>query len=195
MALDQCALLEVLDALRNADAGDRITQAAETIYQALIDAELTAVIGAVAHERTATRTNQRNGSRPRTLFTIAGDLALRIPKLRSGSFFPALLERRRRVDQCLFAVVMQAYLHGTSTRKVDDLVKALGADSGISKSEVSRICADLDTEVKAFRDRPLSKSTIPLRLARCHLLQGPGQSPGGLSSGGDRHRGGRRRAP
>uniref|UniRef100_UPI000B1F4693 transposase n=1 Tax=Mycobacterium avium TaxID=1764 RepID=UPI000B1F4693 len=118
MALDQSALLEVLDALRNADAADRIKQAAETIDQALIDAELTAVIGAGPHERSASRTNQRNGSRPRTLSTIAGDLELRIPKLRSGSFFPALLERRRRVDQCLFAVVMEAYLHGTSTRKV-----------------------------------------------------------------------------
>jgi putative transposase len=161
MALDQSALLEMLDALRNADASDRIKQAAETIYQALIDAELTAVIGAGAHERTASRTNLRNGSRPRTITTTAGDLELRIPKLRTGSFFPALLERRRRVDQCLFAVVMQAYLHGTSTRRVDDLVKALGADSGISKSEVSRICADLDTEVGAFRDRPLSDQPFP----------------------------------
>ena len=73
----------------------------------------------------------------------------------------SLLERRRRVDQCLFAVVMEAYLHGTSTRKVDDLVKALGADTGISKSEVSRICADLDTEVAAFRDRPLADQRFP----------------------------------
>jgi putative transposase len=113
------------------------------------------------HERTEARTNRRNGSRPRTLTTTAGDLELRIPKLRSGSFFPALLERRRRVDQCLFAVVMEAYLHGTSTRKVDDLVKALGADSGISKSEVWRICADLDTEVAAFRDRPLADQRFP----------------------------------
>jgi putative transposase len=117
MALDQSALLEVLDALRDADASERITQAAETIYQALIDAELTALIGAGPHERTATRSNQRNGSRPRTISTTAGDLELRIPKLRTGSFFPALLERRRRVDQCLFAVVMEAYLHGTSTRR------------------------------------------------------------------------------
>ncbi len=151
----------MLDALRTADAGERITQAAETIYQALIEAELTAFIGAQPHERTETRTNQRNGSRLRTLSTTAGDLELRIPKLRSGSFFPALLERRRRVDQCLFAVVMEAYLHGTSTRKVDDLVKALGADTGISKSEVSRICKDLDTEVAAFRDRPLGEQRFP----------------------------------
>jgi putative transposase len=93
-----------LDALRNADAADRIMQAAETIYQTLIDAELSAVIGAGPYERTASRTNQRNGARPRTISTTAGDLELRIPKLRTGSFFPALLERRRRVDQCLFAV-------------------------------------------------------------------------------------------
>ena len=103
----------------------------------------------------------RNGHRPRTISTTAGDLELRIPRLRAGSFFPSLLERRRRVDQSLFAVIMEAYLHGTSTRKVDDLVKALGADSGISKSEVSRICADLDTEVAAFRDRTLAGMAFP----------------------------------
>ena len=95
------------------------------------------------------------------LSTTAGDLELRIPKLRAGSFFPSLLERRRRVDQALFAVVMEAYLHGVSTRKVDDLVKALGADTGISKSEVSRICADLDEEVGAFRDRSLADQRFP----------------------------------
>ena len=156
MALDQSALLGVLGALKDADVGDRIRTAATTIYQALIDAELTAFIGAAPHERTDGRVAQRNGYRPRTLTTTAGDLELRIPKLRTGSFFPSLLERRRRVDQCLFAVVMEAYLHGTSTRKVDDLVKALGADSGVSKSEVSRICAELDVEVAAFRDRSLA---------------------------------------
>jgi putative transposase len=161
MTLDQSALLEVLESLKAADVGDRVRQAAETIYQALIEAELTAVIGAAPYERSSERVTQRNGYRPRTLTTTAGDLDLRIPKLRSGSFFPSLLERRRRVDQALFAVVMEAYLYGVSTRKVDDLVKALGADSGISKSEVSRICADLDEEIGAFRDRPLSASAFP----------------------------------
>jgi putative transposase len=161
MALDQSALLEVLDALKAADVGDRVRQAAETVYQALIEAELTDTIGAALHERTDTRTNLRNGHRTRILSTTAGDLELRIPKLRTGSFFPSLLERRRRVDQALFAVVMEAYLHGVSTRKVDDLVKALGADSGISKSEVSRICADLDAEVGAFRDRSLADQAFP----------------------------------
>jgi len=143
MALDHAALLEVLDTLKAGDAGERIRVAAETMYQALIDTELTATIGAQPWERTDARTAQRNGARPRTLSTNAGDLSLRIPKLRTGSFFPSLLDRRRRVDQALFAVVMEAYLHGVSTRKVDDLVQALGVASGISKSEVSRICADL----------------------------------------------------
>jgi putative transposase len=161
VALDQSALLEVLDALKATAVDDRIRQAAQTIYQALIEAELTSVIGAGPHERNPERLAQRNGHRARVLTTSAGDLELRIPKLRGGSFFPSLLERRRRVDQALFAVVMEAYLHGVSTRKVDDLVRALGADSGISKSEVSRICADLDSEVSAFRDRSLAGPVFP----------------------------------
>jgi transposase-like protein len=154
MALDQSALLDLLEALKAADVDDRIRTATETLYQALIEAELTAVIGAGPHERTKSRTAQRNGSRPRTLTTTAGDLELRIPKLRAGSFFPSLLERRRRIDQALFAEVMEAHLHGVSTRKVDDLVRALGADTGISKSEVSRIGADLDAELARFATAP-----------------------------------------
>jgi transposase-like protein len=126
-------LLELLEALKAADVDDRVRQAAGTIYQSLIEAELTAVIGAGPHERTETRVAQRNGHRPRVLSTTAGDLELRIPKLRTGSFYPSLLERRRRVDQALFAVVMEAYLHGVSTRKIDDLVRALGADTGITR--------------------------------------------------------------
>ena len=195
MALDQSALLEVLDAMKAADVDDRIRPAAETIYQALIDAELTAVIGAGPHERTESRTAQRNGHRPRVLSTTAGDLELRIPKLRSGSFFPSLLERRRRVDQALFAVVMEAYLHGVSTRKVDDLVKALGADTGISKSEV---VPDLRRPGRRGRrlPRPVAgRASVPVRVPRRHLLQGPGEPPGGLPGGGDRHRGPRRRPP
>jgi transposase-like protein len=161
MALDHAALLEVLDALKAGDADERVRIAAETMYQALIDTELSATIGAQPWEHTPARTNQRNGSRSRTLSTTAGDLRLRIPKLRTGSFFPALLDRRRRVDQALFAVIMEAYLHGVSTRKVDDLVQALGVASGISKSEVSRICAELDDQVAAFRGRSLSDTSYP----------------------------------
>ena len=102
MALDQSALLEVLETLKVADVDDRIRAAATTIYQALIEAELTAVIGAGPHERSDTRSGQRNGHRSRVLTTTAGDLELQIPKLRVGSFCPSLLERRRRVDQALF---------------------------------------------------------------------------------------------
>ena len=161
MALDQSALLDLLGELKLTDVSDRIRVATETLYQELIDAEATAFIGAAPFERCADRSALRNGSRPRTLTTTAGDLDLKIPKLRAGTFFPALLERRRRVDQALFAVVMEAYLHGVSTRKVDDLVKALGAESGVSKSEVSRICAGLDAEVAQFRDRSLSALEYP----------------------------------
>jgi putative transposase len=161
MALDQSALLELLEALKAADADDVVRQAVESVFQALIDAEATSRIGAAPHERTPARVTQRNGYRDRVLATTAGDVELRIPKLRAGSFFPSLLERRRRIDQALFAVVMEAYVHGVSTRKVDDLVAALGADSGISKSEVSRVCADLDVEVAAFRDRSLAEQEFP----------------------------------
>ena len=161
MALDQSALLDLLAQLKLTDVPDRIRVATETLYQQLIDAEATAFIGAAPFERSAERATHRNGARSRTLSTTAGDLELTIPKLRQGTFFPALLERRRRVDQALFAVVMEAYLHGVSTRKVDDLVRALGADSGISKSEVSRICAALDEQVAQFRDRDLATMDYP----------------------------------
>ncbi|WP_294178572.1 IS256 family transposase [uncultured Schumannella sp.] len=161
MALDQSALLDLLAQLKLTAVSDRIRVTTEKLYQELIDAEATAFIGAAPFERSSERTTHRNGSRPRTLTTTAGDLDLAIPKLRQGTFFPALLERRRRVDQALFAVVMEAYLHGVSTRKVDDLVKALGADSGLSKSEVSRICAGLDEEIAVFRDRNLAELEFP----------------------------------
>ena len=131
------------------------------VLQALIEAEATQHIGARPYERTSQRTTQRNGTRSRLLSTKAGDVELRIPKLREGSFFPALLEPRRRIDRALLAVIMEAYVHGTSTRKVDDLVKALGVDAGISKSEVSRICAELDGEVAAFRSRSLAHTAFP----------------------------------
>ena len=161
MALDQSALLELLGELQDTDVSDRVRVATQKLYQELIDAEAAAVIGAAPFERTPERVTQRNGSRSKTITTTAGQLDLRIPKLRQGSFFPSLLERRRRVDQALFAVVMEAYVHGVSTRKVDDLVRALGAETGISKSEVSRICADLDEDVAAFTQRPLNTMTYP----------------------------------
>jgi putative transposase len=155
VALTESDLSELLAALKAGEVTDTIRSSLEWVLQQLIEAEATAVIGAAPHARTETRTTQRNGHRLRLLSTPAGDVELEIPKLRRGSFFPSLLERRRRIDRALFAVVMEAYVHGVSTRKVDDLVKALGAGSGISKSEVSRICAELDRGLTAFRDRPL----------------------------------------
>jgi len=144
MALDDSALPELLAALRAGDGVDLIRDAVRLVMQELIELEATGVIGAKPYERTDTRVNERNGHRPRMLATQAGDIELKIPKLSHGSFFPALLEPRRRIDQALYAVVMQAYVEGVSTRSVDDLVQALGIDSGISKSQVSRICARLD---------------------------------------------------
>ena len=140
--------------------------------QELIDAELTEAIGAGPHERTETRTNQRNGGRSRLLSTPAGDVELRIPKVREGAFFPSLLEPRRRVDRALWAVIMTAYVTGTSTRKVDDLVRALGVESGISKSTVSRICEQLDEEVAAFRDRTLDHAAFPYVFVDATYLNG-----------------------
>ena len=103
---------------------------------------------------------ERNGSRPRVLTTKAGDMSLSIPKLRAGSLFPSVLAPRRRIDQALYAVVMEAYVHGVSTRAVDELVVAMGG-SGISKSEVSRICGGLDEVVGAFRTHCLDHTDFP----------------------------------
>lgn len=133
----------------------------EQALQELIDAELTAQIGASRHERSDARSNYRNGGRSRLLSTPAGDVELRIPKVRVGSFFPSLLEPRRRVDKALWAVIMTAYVTGTSTRKVDELVKALGCDTGVSKSTVSRICTEIDEQVDVFRTRRLDHLGFP----------------------------------
>ena len=161
MALDKSALLELTEALSSADDGQLMRRLLHTILQALIDAEAAQHIGADPHERTDARTTLRNGTRDKTVSTTAGDLTVKIAKTRTGSFFPSLLTPRRRIDVALHAVVMEAYVHGVSTRKVDDLVVALGAESGISKSEVSRICADLDTDVAAFNTRDLGEQAFP----------------------------------
>ena len=161
MALDESALSELLDALRAGDGVDLVRELAQWALQALIEAEVTERIGAGRYERSDERVTERNGHRLRTLTTKAGDLAVGIPKLRQGSFFPSLLEPRRRIDQALYAVVMEAYVSGVSTRSVDALVESMGAQSGISKSEVSRICAGLDERVNAFRNRTLGHVEFP----------------------------------
>ena len=160
MALSESALSELRAAIDVGHGGDLIRHLAEWMMQQLIEAEATDTIGAARYERTEGRTTERNGHRPRGLSTKAGDLALRIPKLREGSFFPSILEPRRRIDQALYAVVMEAYVLGVSTRSVDDLVAALGIDTGISKSQVSRICGELDERVNAFRNRTLGHTSF-----------------------------------
>jgi transposase-like protein len=161
MALSQSALSELLDAIRAGDGTDVLRDAMALVLQELIELEAAQAIGAGRYERTEGRTTHRNGSRTRLLSTKAGDVDLHIPKFREGSFLPSLLEPRRRIDRALWAVVMEAYVHGVSTRKVDDLVRALGIDAGISKSEVSRICGELDAVVGAFRERRLDHVAFP----------------------------------
>jgi hypothetical protein len=124
MALDRCALSELLDALVPAATWMSCVKGSRWCCRPF-EAEAAQQIGAGRYERSTARTTHRNGSRARLLSTKAGDVELRVPKLREGSFFPSLLEPRRRIDRALLAVVMQAYVHGTSTRKVDDLVKVL----------------------------------------------------------------------
>lgn len=133
MALDQSALLDLLDALKTADGGELMRRMLGMMLQESIDAEATAVIGAGLHERSTARTTQRNGARDKLLTIGVGDVAVKIPKTRTGSFFPALLAPRRRIDVALQAEIMQAYVDSLSTRRVDDLVVALGG-TGISKS-------------------------------------------------------------
>ncbi|HKX14626.1 MAG TPA: IS256 family transposase [Propionibacteriaceae bacterium] len=161
MALSQSVASELLEAFRAGEGVDLVRESVRLVMQELIETEASERIGADRYKRTETRITDRNGSRPRLLATQAGDVQLRIPKLRKGSFFPVILEPRRRIDQAVYAVVMEAYVNGVSTRAVDDLVTALGIDSGISKSEVSRICAGLDETVAAFRSRPLHHTTFP----------------------------------
>ena len=195
MTLSKSDVTELLDAIRAGGDIDVIRKGVELVLQALIDAEATEVVGAERYERAEGRSNWRNGTRDRLLATKAGDVGLKIPKLRRGSFFPSILERRRRIDRALFAVVMEAYVHGVSTRKVDDLVAALGASSGISKSEVSRICTALDAEMAAFRAPAAGACRVPLCVPRCHLPQGPGRGPGCVPGSGSGHRGQHERRP
>src|SRR3712207_1019437 len=148
--------MPVLDLLRKGEEpeGDPLRELVRWAVQELMEAEVTAQIGAGRYERSEERTTQRNGSRPRSWDTRVGTLELQIPKLRTGSYFPSWLEPRRRAEQALVAVVAEAYVQGVSTRKVEALVQALGI-AGISKSEVSRLAASLDEQVTAFRTRRL----------------------------------------
>src|SRR5438067_12301265 len=148
--------MPVLDALRKGaePAADPLREIVRWTIQELMEAEVSAQIGAGRYERTDERTTQRNGSRPRPWDTRVGTLELQIPKLRSGSYFPSWLEPRRRAEQALVAVIAEAYVQGVSTRKVEAVGQSLGI-AGLSKSEVSRLCSVLDEQAETFGTRPL----------------------------------------
>jgi transposase-like protein len=136
---------------------DVLREGVRVLSQAMMELEVAQHLGAAKHERTSERTGQRNGYRERDWDTRVGTIELRVPRVRDGSFFPSLLEPRKRAERALVATVREAYVQGVSTRRVDELVKALGLD-GISKSQVSQLCQELDAEVERFRSRKLEGS-------------------------------------
>ena len=151
MTDDRMALLELIE--KSADA-DLVREMLAFAAERLMELEVEAKTGAPAGVRSPERLNHRNGYRERAWDTRAGRIDLAIPKLRKGSYLPSFLEPRRTAEKALTAVIQEAYVHGVSTRAVDDLVKAMGA-SGISKSQVSRLCQEIDERVNAFISRPL----------------------------------------
>ena len=155
MADDSMALLDsVRKAIEEGD-GDFLRETVHLLAQGVMEAEVTEITGVPKGERAPDRRlTSRNGYRDRRWDTRVGTIDLAIPRVRDGNYFPSLLEPRRRAERALLAVVQEAYVLGVSTRRVDDLVQSLGI-TGISKSEVSRICAALDAEVETFRRRPL----------------------------------------
>jgi transposase-like protein len=158
------ASMNLLETLRKVGADgdvDLLREGVRVLAEAIMEAEVSELTGAAKGQRDPSRRlTHRNGYRERRWDTRVGSVALAIPRVRDGSYFPSLLEPRRRAERALFAVVQEAYLNGVSTRRVDDLVRALGID-GMSKSEVSRMCAALDAEVETFRRRPLAGERYP----------------------------------
>ena len=151
MTTDRMALIELLE--KSADT-DFLREMLGFVADRLMALEAEDRCGAAPGERSPERTNHRNGYRDRRWETRAGTVELRIPKLRKGSYFPAFLEPRKTAEKALVAVVQEAYVQGVSTRSVDELVKAMGM-TGISKSQVSRLCAEIDERVQAFLERPI----------------------------------------
>lgn len=160
MAKNSMDLLELLRK-RGVDGDvDFLREALQVLVEGIMEAEVATQIGAEHSERSPERLTHRNGYRSRAWDTRVGTMELRIPKIREGSYFPSLLEPRRRSEKALLAVIQQAYVEGVSTRRVDDLIKSLGCD-GISSSQVSRICRELDQVVENFLGRPLDGGPYP----------------------------------
>jgi putative transposase len=161
MAEDRMALLEMLRKATADGDTDFLREGVRILAQAVMEAEVTELTGVARGERNPeARLTHRNGYRDRRWDTRVGTIELAVPRVRDGSYLPSLLDPRRRTERALLAVVQEAYVSGVSTRRVDDLVRALGIE-GMSKSEVSRICAGLDAEVQAFRSRPLGEHAFP----------------------------------
>jgi putative transposase len=160
--------MNLIDIARQCGDQDLLRTLAEAALAKLMDLEVAERIGAGRHERSEGRTTQRNGYRERTLETRLGTLELEIPKLRNGSYFPSFLEPRRLSERALVAVIQQAWVGGVSTRKMDELVKAMGGE-GISKSQVSELCQALDERVGEFLDRPLGGTWVYLWLDATYL--------------------------
>jgi putative transposase len=165
--------LPLTELLAKAGDPDFLRSAAEAVVQMLMEADVEGLIGAGRHERTGERITYRNGYRDRSLDTRLGALQLRIPKLRQGSYFPPFLEPRKTSEKALVAVIQEAWIGGMSTRRVEDLVQAMGL-SGISKSTVSKLCQDIDERVNAFLDRPLEGEWPYLWLDATYLKQREG---------------------
>ena len=151
MTEDMIALRGLME--KSADA-DLLRELIGFAAERLMELEVGGLTGAAHGEKSPDRLVQRNGYRERDWETRAGTVGLRIPKLRKGSYFPFFLEPRRLAEKALTAVIQEAYIQGVSTRSVDDLVKAMGG-SGVSKSQVSRLCEEIDVRVKAFLNRPI----------------------------------------
>jgi putative transposase len=161
MAENSMVLLETLRKMSADGEVDVLREGVRLLAQAIMEAEVTEITGAAKGERNPeARQTHRNGYRDRRWDTRVGTIDLAVPRVRDGGYLPSLLDPRRRIERAMLVVIQEAYVTGTSTRRVDDLVRALGIE-GISKSEVSRICASLDTEVSAFRCRPLGETGFP----------------------------------
>ena len=161
MADDSMSLLETLRKVSADGEVDVLREGVRLLAQAIMEAEVSELTGLPKGERDPEhRLTHRNGYRDRRWDTRVGTIDLDVPRVRDGSYLPSLLDPRRRTERALLAVVQEAYVAGVSTRRVDDLVRALGI-TGISRSEVSRICAGLDAEVAAFRSRPLDETAYP----------------------------------